>query len=165
MFSGLEIPKTQQYGQQTFRCVAPCIWNSQSGSIRKSDYIRSFKASLKTQFFDCHQILLSLDVNIGSSCDDNVDNVYMYTCRFAYVHTYACVYSRKIVWMWFVPLLLCVVITYACLFISSSQFCGRATVGSIFVLFFFFAFACKAFVCIWHCEHSWFCVEFFVRYL
>ena len=46
--------KIKQYGQWTFRYVAPSLWNALPGDIRESDSIQSFKTSLKTHFFNCN---------------------------------------------------------------------------------------------------------------
>ena len=44
--------KTKRYGQLAFRYVVPSLWNALPGGIRESDSIQSFKASLKTDFFN-----------------------------------------------------------------------------------------------------------------
>ena len=44
--------KTKRYGQRAFMYVAPSPWNALPGGIRESDSIQSFKASLKTHFFN-----------------------------------------------------------------------------------------------------------------
>ena len=46
--------KLKRYGQRAFRYVAPSLWNALPGGIRESDFIQSFKASLKTHFFNCN---------------------------------------------------------------------------------------------------------------
>ena len=46
--------KTKRYGQRAFRYVAPSLWNALPGGIRESDSMQSFKASLKTHFFNCN---------------------------------------------------------------------------------------------------------------
>ena len=46
--------KTKQYGQRAFRYVAPSLWNALPGGIKESDSTQSFKASLKTHFFNCN---------------------------------------------------------------------------------------------------------------
>ena len=46
--------KTKRYGQRAFRYVPPSLWHALPGGIRESDSIQSFKASLKTHFFNCN---------------------------------------------------------------------------------------------------------------
>ena len=54
--SHLDVPgprdsKTKQYGQRSFRYVAPSLWNVLPESIKEKDSIQSFRPSLKTHFF------------------------------------------------------------------------------------------------------------------
>ena len=48
------ISTLKRYGHRAFRYAAPSLWNALPGGIRERDSIQSFKASLKTHFFNCN---------------------------------------------------------------------------------------------------------------
>ena len=84
------------------RYIPPYLWNVLPEGIRESDSVQSFKASLKTHFFNSHSDLLSRDVNVGSRCDNCVGGVCACALACLRAHVCRCLYvpllnSRKVI--------------------------------------------------------------------
>ena len=46
--------RTKTYGERTFSCMAPRLWNALSSSLRQCQSITNFKTKLKTHLFKNH---------------------------------------------------------------------------------------------------------------